>query len=619
LNFDKGSKKPQVSNFYLLFLSIIETTKKEWQSHKIRIMKNIKTLLVVVLIGCNTIAAQESKNDVLAHWRFEQVQHLDGTLSASVIGQPLTADEKNKPSEPQPFIYDGSGNKNFVQSRNSKPSTIVFSDNVPETNGTTNTRSLALKKGEYVVSFERALNFYDLQKSWTIEASLMCNLLGTEQVFLCKEGAKGQLAGDVSIGYDNMLKQYFVEVMCADGVARRIGAGDTVKAGSWYDVRAQANYDAKNGQTKLQIEVKSSDEAKFGKPNSIVFDGKALKREAGMWIIGRGYPGGYPNSLSVLDGGIDEVRISGEALPRVAGQNPLFTDAFTADPAALVVGNTVYVYVGRDAASVGGWFNMPEWLCYSTTDMKNWKAHGSVLTPKDFVNANSNSAWAAQVVEKDGKYYFYVTLDRKEGHFITVAVGDSPTGPFKEALLGKPLVTDDMTKDSHRWNSDIDPTVFIDDDGTPWLAWGNGDCYMVKLKKNMIETEGTITKVPFRNYSEGPWLFKRGKLYYNIYAADAPGVQPEQMAYSTAEKITGPWTYRGMLTGPAKHGFTIHPSVIEFKGKWYFFYHDGSNTLSGEPGGDTRRMVCVEYLYFNPDGTIKPIKLTPEGISIPSK
>lgn len=583
-------------------------------------MKNIKIVLVLFLIiGCYEIEAQEAKNKVLANWRFEQVQHLDGTLSASIVGQPLSADERSKPSEPQPYVFDSSGLGNFLQTRNSRPSTIVFSDNVPVVSGLPNTRSLVLKKGEYIVPFERSLNYYDLQKSWIIEASLMCNLLGTEQVFLCKEGAKGQLAGDVSIGYDNMLKQYFVEVMCGDGIPRRIGAGNEVKAGTWYDVRANANYDAKSGKTKLQIEVKASGETKFEKQNSIVFDGTALKRETGMWVIGRGYPGGFPNSLSVLDGAIDEVRISGEALPRVTGQNPLFTDAFTADPAALVVGNTVYVYVGHDTASAGGWFNMPEWLCYSTTDMKNWTAHGPVIAAKDFVNANSNSAWAGQVVEKNGKYYFYVTLDRREGHFITVAVGDSPTGPFKEALPGKPLVTDAMTTDSSRANSDIDPTVLIDDDGTPWLAWGNGDCYMVKLKQNMVETDGPITKVPFRNYSEGPWLFKRENLYYNIYAADAPGVQPEQMCYSTAEKITGPWTYRGFLTGPAKHGFTIHPAVIKFKNQWYFFYHDGSNTLNGEPGGDTRRMVCVEYLYFNPDGTIKPIKLTSEGISIPSK
>ncbi|OFY69786.1 MAG: hypothetical protein A2Y71_10125 [Bacteroidetes bacterium RBG_13_42_15] len=338
-----------------------------------------------------------------------------------------------------------------------------------------------------------------------------------------------------------------------------------------------------------------------------------------MWVIGRGFPGGFPNSLAVLDGGIDEVRISGEAMPRVPGQNPIFTDAFTADPAALVVGDRLYLYVGHDIASPGGWFNMPEWLCYSTTDMKNWTAHGPVLAAKDFVNANSWAAWAAQVVKKDGKFYFFVTLDRKEGHFITVAVGDSPTGPFKEARTGEPLITDDMTTDSHRVNSDIDPTVFIDDDGTSWMAWGNGDCYMVKLNRNMVELDGPITKVPFRNYSEGPWLFKRGNLYYNVYAADAPGVQPEQICYATAPAITGPWTYRGFITGPAKHGFTIHPSVIEFTGQWYFFYHDGAYELNGTPGGDCRRQVCVEYLYFNSDGSIKPITLTTKGISVKPK
>ena len=59
----------------------------------------------------------------------------------------------------------------------------------------------------------------------------MCNLLGTEQVYLCKEGDKGQLAGDVSLGFDNMHRKYFVEVMCADGVPRRVVAGDNVEAG----------------------------------------------------------------------------------------------------------------------------------------------------------------------------------------------------------------------------------------------------------------------------------------------------------------------------------------------------------------------------------------------------
>ncbi|MBP1638670.1 MAG: glycoside hydrolase family 43 [Bacteroidetes bacterium] len=588
-------------------------------------VKNLNLALAFVFVGGlsgnSIVKGASSDGNLLAHWSFEQIKHLKGdSLSTPIVGQPLTADNRN-PIEPQPYVFDESGKGNFLQVRGAKPSPIVFSDNVPvaQVDGKPNTRSLALKNGEYVVTFNRPLAYYDMQKSWTIEASLKCNLLGTEQVYLCKEGARGQMAGDVSIGFDNMCKKYFVEVMCADGVARRVVAGEEVEAGKWYDVRAQANYDSKSGQTQLRFEVKLSDQTNFEKPSSITFKGKALRSDAGMWVIGHGFPGGYPNSLQVLDGAIDEVKISGEALPRVAGQNPLFTDAFTADPAITVIGNTVYAYVGQDKASVGGWFNMPNWLCYTTTDMKNWTAHGPVLAAKDFVNANSGSAWAAQVVEKDGKYYYYVTLDRKEGHFITVAVGDSPTGPFKEALPGKPLITDDMTKDSHRWNSDIDPTVFIDTDGTPWMAWGNGDCYMVKLKHNMVEIDGPITKVPFRNYSEGPWLFKRADLYYMVYAADAPGVQAEQIAYSTAKKITGPWTYGGLITSSAKHGFTIHPSVNEFKGQWYFFYHDGAYALNGTPGGDCRRQVCVEYLYFNPDGSIQPITLTTEGVSIPAK
>jgi len=578
-------------------------------------------VFVGALSGSSMIKGDSPSGEVLAHWSFEQIKHLKGdSVSTSIVGKSLTSNNRG-PIEPQPFVLDESGKGNFLQEQGSRPSPIVFSDNVPSTmvDGKPNTRSLILKNGEYVVTFDRPLAYYDMQKSWTIEASLKCNLLGTEQVFLCKEGKKGQLAGDVSIGFDNMYKKYFVEVMCADGVARRVVAGDEVEAGKWYVVRAQADYDSKSGMTQLRFEVKLSGQTNLGKPSVIKFKGKALRSDAGMWVIGRGFPGGFPNSLQVIDGAIDEVKILGEAMPRVAGQNPLFTDFFTADPAMTVIGNTVYAYVGQDKAAVGGWFNMPNWLCYSTTDMKNWTAHGPVLAAKDFINANAGSAWAAQVVEKDGKYYYYVTLDCKEGHFITVAISDSPTGPFKEALPGKPLITDAMTKDSHRENSDIDPTIFIDTDGTPWMAWGNGDCYLVKLKRNMVEIDGPISKVPFRNYSEGPWLFKRGDFYYMVYAADAPGVQAEQIAYSSAKSITGPWTYGGLLTGPAKYGFTIHPSVIEFKKQWYFFYHDGSYNLNGTPGGDCRRQVCAEYIYFKPDGSIKPITLTTEGVSVPAK
>lgn len=509
------------------------------------------------------------------------------------------------------------------------------------------TNGLHLNLKEYKLDFNHPLPYTDMQKCWNVKAELKCGTLGTEQVFVCKEGkgdhliGKKSLYGDISIGYDPMLGQFFAEVIDRNEEPHRIGAGLQVVTGEWYSVEASAQYDVLTDSTTLTLTVVSSHStpnsaaqktprsaaneiSAYSKMLSIpttnrtTYPGKALRHNASLWVIGRGYPNGATNALQVRDGYIRNLSISGEALDRVDGQNPIFTDAFTADPAFTVMGNTVYAYVGEDKAGPGGWFNMPHWLCYTSTDMKHWTAHGPVLKAADFPYASPWGAWAGQVVEHEGKYYYYVTLDRRQGgaHTIDVAVSDSPLGPFRPARKdGTPLITDDMTPDSHRPNADIDPTVLIDDDGTPWMAWGNGDCYMVRLKRNMIELDGEIRKVPMRYYSEGPWLFKRGNLYYNVYAADAPGVQPEQMCYSTAESMEGPWTFRGYLTTSANHGFTIHPSVIQFKGQWYFIYHDGSYSRNGEPGGDCRRSVCVEYLYFNADGTIRPIPLTQEGLS----
>jgi len=560
-----------------------------------------------------------AQQQLVGHWRFEQVVQLNGNLLPAIAGQPLTADDR-KPIDPQPYAFDESGKGNFLEVRGQRASGLRFSEDVPRpvVNGFLNNRSLSLKKGAYILNFDRPLAYCDMQQGWTIEASLKVNLTGTEQVFLCKEGSRGEMIADVSLGFDNMQQKFFIEVADERGEAQRLAVGQVVLPGQWYDVKATTAYNSSEGKTTMRFEVKPSHDNSFTQAESSSFKGSALRRRAGMWVIGRGFPSGFPNSLAVLDGTIDEVVIKAEGMQRRPGQNPLFTDVFTADPAALVVNDEVFVYAGRDKASPGGWFNMPEWVCYSSRDMKNWKAHGAVLAAKDFVGAYPNSSWAAQVVQKGSKFYFYVTLDGKDGHFIAVAEGDSPLGPFKEVSPGKPLVIDSMTKDSHRPNADIDPTVLTDHNGTTWMAWGNGDCYMAQLDTGMTKLAGPIVKVPYRNYSEGPWLFRRNQLYYNVYAADAPGVQPEQIAYATAPAIEGPWTYRGLLTGPAKHGFTIHPSIIEFKGQWYFFYHDGAYGLHGEPGGDTRRSVCVEYLYFNDDGTIKPITLTTEGISVPA-
>ena len=461
------------------------------------------------------------------------------------------------------------------------------------------------------------LFYADFRHSFKISFSACFNTQLTEQVFLCKEGLKGEIFADLMIGFDPGTEQIFAEIKDNRQKLHRIFAGEKAEKGKWFDITLQSEYKSPQKKSEMALTVRSCDTGKTA-TSRIDYPGFALTYNVTKWVIGRGFPRGFPNSLQVRNGLIRNLKIEGIGKERVKGQNPIFTDRFTADPACTVVGDRIYAFVGEDKAGVGGWFNMPHWVLYSSADMINWTDHGVILKASDFPHANPYGAWAAQMVEKDGLYYYYVTLDdtRNGKHMIDVAVSNNPTGPYKPACQdGTPLVTDDMTPDSHRKNADIDPTVFIDDDGTPWMAWGNGDCYMVRLKPNMIELDGEIRHIGLRNYSEGPWLFKRKNLYYLVYAADAPGIQAEQIAYSTATSIEGPWTYRGLLTTSAKYGFTIHPSVNEFKGKWYFFYHDGSYMLNGEPGGDCRRQVCVEEMKFNKDGTIQPITLTEKGIA----
>lgn len=306
--------------------------------------------------------------------------------------------------------------------------------------------------------------------------------------------------------------------------------------------------------------------------------------------------------------------------------NPMITDKFTADPAPMVHDGVLYLYVGHDEpydeenpglAAYG--FNITEWLCYSTRDMKTWTDHGSVLKPTDFQWA-IGEAWASQVVEKDGKFYYYTTVQAGEPYnskTVGVAVADHPLGPFTDAR-GTPLITDDMTPNGERgWWNDIDPTVFIDHNGTPWMSWGNGTCFLVKLKPNMIELDGSIHILELPHFMEGPWLHERNGLYYLTYASQGDG--REMMHYATATDVEGTWTYRGALTGMAENSFTIHPGIVEYKGNWYLFYHNAALTLNGISGAIGRRAVCVDYLYYNPDGTMAFVEQTKEGITVAPK
>lgn len=288
--------------------------------------------------------------------------------------------------------------------------------------------------------------------------------------------------------------------------------------------------------------------------------------------------------------------------------NPIITDKYTADPAAMVYKNKVYLYTGHDVPEAGfNFYKMNDWLVYSSSDMVHWQEHPVPLKVTDFAWAKGD-AWASQVIERNGKFYWYVAVEHGSinGKAIGIAVSDSPTGPFKDAL-GKALITNDMTTETKISWDDIDPSVIIDDAGQAYLFWGNTVCHYVKLKENMIEMDGPMHTVDLPKFTEAPWIHKNKDWYYLSYASEFP----EKIVYAMSKSITGPWEYKGILNEVAGNSNTNHQAIIDFKGKSYFIYHNG---VIPTDGGSYRRSVCIDRLFYNNDGSIKRIIMTSEGI-----
>ena len=293
--------------------------------------------------------------------------------------------------------------------------------------------------------------------------------------------------------------------------------------------------------------------------------------------------------------------------------NPIITSIYTADPAPLVVGNTMYVYAGRDEAASGqSNFLMREWRVLSTTDAATWTDHGAKANIGTFRWAGAD-AWASEVEPRGGKYYWYTSVNGNGAGWmdIGVAVGDSPLGPFTDAK-GGPLISDSTPNSS---GLNIDPTVFTDDDGQAYLYWGSyWGARAAKLKPNMIELDGpVVTPQGLDDFWEAPFMFKRNGLYYMIYAAnDTNGCVTSSsyacQRYATATSPMGPWTHRGVVLGQVS-STTNHAGVAQFNGQWYMVYHNAN----APGGGDFRRSVAVDLLRFNTDGTMQRVTQTTTG------
>ena len=313
------------------------------------------------------------------------------------------------------------------------------------------------------------------------------------------------------------------------------------------------------------------------------------------------------------------------ALPLLAqAQNPVIRDQFAADPTARVFNDKVYLYPSHDIFPPEGqrqdWFCMEDYHVFSSENLTDWTDHGVIVTQNKvpWVKPGSYSMWAPDCIERNGKYYFYFPSAPKDGRGfgIGVAIADSPEGPF----IPEP--------ENIKGISGIDPCVLQASDGNAYIFWGAGRC--AKLKPNMKElADDTPTEtvkwgdrefelsgvnclkdLPNRQ-AEGPFAFEYNGNYYLTY----PYVREntEVLGYAMSKNPMGPYEYKGLIMAEHDNGcWTNHHSIINYKGQWYLFYH--RNHFS--PRDDKRRSVCIEKLFFNPDGTIQEVKQTMRGVGI---
>lgn len=297
---------------------------------------------------------------------------------------------------------------------------------------------------------------------------------------------------------------------------------------------------------------------------------------------------------------------------RCLAQNPIVPPGiYIADPSAHVwEDGRIYIYGSRDES--------PDYYCswdhhvLSSSDMMNWQITENAFSsrgPNDQVSYSDNILYAPDCQYRDGTYYLYYCLASNEDTE-GVATGRSPTGPFTN---GKRIDLGGINQ--------IDPAVFIDDDGQGYYIWGQFSAKMARLKPNLIEIdkstikEGVVTEKE-HFFHEGGYLVKRNGVYYFIYAHIGRANRPTCIGYATAISPMGPYTYGGVIIDNDHSDPSVwnnHGSIVEMNGQWYVFYHRSTHNSV------TMRKACVEPIYFNEGGSIDEVEMTTQGAGPPLK
>lgn len=291
--------------------------------------------------------------------------------------------------------------------------------------------------------------------------------------------------------------------------------------------------------------------------------------------------------------------------------NPLW-EGWYADPEGVVVDGECWIYPTTSAR-----YRQQRWFdAFSSRDLVHWTKHERVLNSEDIAWFRQ-ALWAPAMVKRGDTYYLYFAAnDVHEGEIggIGVATAKSPAGPFKDAL-GKPLINEIVNG-----AQPIDQFVFRDDNGEYYMYYGGwGHCNVVRMGEDLTSIrpfpDGTMFReITPENYVEGPFMLKRNGKCYFMWSEGGWTGPSYHVAYAMADNPFGPFRRVGTIleSDPDVATGAGHHSVIKARGRdeYYIVYH---RRPLGETDGN-HRVTCIDRLVFEKDGTIRPVKITFEGV-----
>ncbi|MDF2540622.1 MAG: hypothetical protein K0S47_340 [Herbinix sp.] len=305
----------------------------------------------------------------------------------------------------------------------------------------------------------------------------------------------------------------------------------------------------------------------------------------------------------------EEISVTTEAVVEVpvkeTSMNPVITSIFAADPSAHVwEDGKIYIYASHDMDPPRGCDLMDRYHVFSSEDMVNWIDEGEILSSDQVTwgRPEGGFMWAPDAAYKNGTYYFYYPhpsgSDWNGTWKVGVATSTKPASDFTDQGYIEGLGGFAM----------IDPCVFVDDDGRAYMYYGGGSkCQAAELNDDMMSLKTELyDMVGLEDFHEATWVFKRNGIYYLTYADNNGGAN--RMRYAISDHPMGPWKYQGIFLEPTGCD-TTHGSVVEYKDQWYLFYHNQALSKQGN-----LRTLCIDYLYFNEDGTIKTVEQTRAGV-----